>query len=88
MIEEGQIYVDERDGIGMCPLMFAVDCEFSLAVIRKLIDFGCSPYSVDDSGDTLLHYAVNLQNKELEEMLLNEYRLSKEIENNDGLTPY
>lgn len=72
----------------MCPLMFAVDCEFDIDLIRKLIDLGCSPYTVDDNGDTLLHYAVNLENKELEIMLLNEYKLSKEIENNDGQTAY
>ena len=72
----------------MCPLMFAVDCEFKIDVVKKLIDLGCSPYAVDDNGDTLLHYAVNLENKALENILIDEYRLSKDIKNHDGFTPY
>jgi ankyrin repeat protein len=68
--------------------MFAVDCEFDITIIRKLIELGCSPYSVDDNGDTLLHYAINLDNKDLEDILVNEYRLSIDVENNDGLTAY
>ena len=44
----------------MCPLILAVDCGFDIDVLEKLIDEGCDPLTVDANGDTLLHYAVNL----------------------------
>tara|TARA_B110000285_G_scaffold206863_1_gene245771 strand:- start:70 stop:204 length:135 start_codon:yes stop_codon:yes gene_type:complete len=43
---------------------------------------------VDDGGDTILHYSVSLENKELENWLINEKNFDKEVKNNDGDTPY
>jgi len=39
-------------------------------------------------GDSLLHYAVNLENSELEQWLVEEMGLSKDVKNNEGLNPY
>jgi len=72
----------------MSPLIFAADCSFEIGVIKQLVEMGCDPYSVDDNGDTLLHFAVNLDNKELETFLLEEFTFDKTIRNNDGLTAY
>ena len=51
-------------------------------------NYGCNVNSRDDQGDSLLHYAVNMDNKELESWLLNEVGLSKDVKNKEGLTPY
>ena len=87
-LKEGKLKSSEKDGKGMCPLIFAVDCSFDLEIIKELVELGCDPYSVDDNGDTLLHYAVSLENEEVEKWLLNEYKLKKDTKNNDGLTAY
>jgi ankyrin repeat protein len=87
-VKSGKIKPDEKDGLGMCPLILAVDCGFGIKDLEQLIDLGCSPYTVDDNGDTLLHYAINLGNSEVEEWLLSKYRLRKDIQNNEGLTAY
>jgi ankyrin repeat protein len=65
-LQEGKIKSTEKDGIGMCPLIFAVDCCFDLDTIKTLVQLGCDPYTIDDNGDTLLHYAVSLENQEVE----------------------
>ena len=77
-VKQGDLQPDEKDGLGMCPLILAVDCGFSVSTLEQLIDLGCSPYTVDDNGDTLLHYALNLGNEEVENWLLDKYRLNKE----------
>jgi ankyrin repeat protein len=54
----------ERDKLGRCPLLFAIDCEMDLDVIKRLVEEGgCDPWSADYLGDTALHYAVNLDNE-------------------------
>ena len=59
----GMLKPKEKCGLGQCPLIFAVDCGMSLSVCKKLVqEFGCDPNSFDESGDTLLHYALNLEN--------------------------
>ena len=88
LIESKEIHCDDKDGLGMCPLIFAVDCGFDIKVVKQLVELGCDPYGVDDNGDTLLHYAVNLENKELEDFLLTEYNFDKGIKNNDDMTAY
>ena len=47
MIEEGKLTVTDRNKQGMDPLMFAVDCEFSDAMVEYLIKAGCSVTSQD-----------------------------------------
>ena len=52
--------------MGQCPLIFAMDCEFSVDVCKSLVqECECDVNTADDNGDTLLHYAVNLDNEEL-----------------------
>ena len=62
-----------RDGNGCCPLLFALDCDFSIEILEKLIDLGCDINSIDENGDTLLHYAINLENEPVETWLLEKY---------------
>ena len=88
LVDKGKLKSEERDALGMCPLILAVDCGFELDTLEKLIDLGCDPYTVDDNGDTLLHYAVNLDNSEVEEWLINKYKVCKDIQNNDKMTAY
>ena len=58
-----KIKANERDKLGRCPLLFAIDCDMSLNVIKKLVEEGgCDARSADHLGDTALHYAVNLDN--------------------------
>ena len=60
-----------------------------LSVCKTLVsDYGCDPKSADANGDTLLHYALNLENEELEEWLVDEVGISKDVTNKEGLTPY
>ena len=56
---------------------------------KKLVSLGkCDPFSKDEAGDTLLHYALNLDNEEIEKWLLQDIKMDKHVKNNDGLTPY
>jgi hypothetical protein len=41
LVRSGQIKPNERNGLGQCPLIFAVDCDFSLKVIKELVDAKC-----------------------------------------------
>ena len=89
LVKEGTILPNERNGLGQCPLIFAVDCEFSVDICKKLVTEGkCDPKTTDAAGDTLLHYAVNLDNEELEKWLTEEIKVSKDVVNKEGLTPY
>ena len=67
----GKLKPNERDKLGLCPFLFAIDASFPLDIIQKLIkEGGCDIKSTDAEGDTALHYAVNLDNKELETWLV------------------
>ena len=68
----------------------AIDCGTDVNIIRQLVEScGCDPKSADAAGDTALHYAVNMELKEVAKYLIKvvgpEY---KEIENEDGEKPY
>ena len=68
---KGEIRSGERDKLGLCPLLFAIDASLELEIIQRLIkEGGCDIKSTDAEGDTALHYAVNLDNKELETWLV------------------
>ena len=46
LVCEGQIKPDERNGLGNCPLQFAIDCEFPVEICDKLVREGkCDPNS-------------------------------------------
>ena len=66
LVKDGVVQTNERDGLGMCPLLFAVDCSFSIDVLKSLKECGCDINTVDSNGDTLLHYAINLDDGDLE----------------------
>ncbi len=87
MVMTGKLKPDERDKLGLCPFLFAIDASADLDIIRKLIkDGGCDIRSVDSEGDTALHYAVNLEDKELEKWLIDELGEEfKEVKNKSGL---
>ena len=87
-VKEGTIKPDEKDGLGRCPLIFAIDCELDVEICKQLVELGCDPQSADNLGDTLLHYAVNLDCTEIEQWLVNEIKFDKSIKNNDGQTAY
>jgi len=89
LVKLGKVRPSERDGIGRSPLIFAVDCECPLGTIKQLVnDCGCDVKTIDDNGDSLLHHAVNLDYKELENWLVDDIGMSKEIKNKQGQTPY
>lgn len=89
LVCDGEIGPNERNGLGNCPLQFAIDCEFSVEICEKLVKEGkCDPNSQDAEGDTCLHYAVNTDNKEVEDWLVNVMKVDKEKKNNDGLGAY
>ena len=67
MLSSGKVKPTERDKLGLCPFLFAIDSSFDMDTIKKLVkDAGCNIKSTDAEGDTALHYAVNLERKELE----------------------
>ena len=89
-IKNKKLKPTERDKLGLCPFLFAIDASFDMETIQKLIDEGgCDIKSTDAEGDTALHYAVNLDNKELEKWLLKTVgEKFKEVKNKKGLTAY
>lgn len=90
MVVNRKIKPDERDKLGLCPFLFAIDAEMPLDIIKDLIKKGgCDIKSKCNEGDTALHYAVNLDNEELQNWLIEVGgQKIKEIENNDGMKPY
>ena len=89
LVCDGQIKPDERNGLGNCPLQFAIDCEFPVEICDQLVKQGkCDPNSQDAEGDTCLHYAVNNENKAIEEWLVEEMKVDKDKKNKDGFGPY
>lgn len=51
-------------------MILAVDCEFSVATLKKLIALGCDVNSQDATGRSALHYAVDLENTQIIEFLI------------------
>ena len=47
LVRDGIVSTSERDGLGMCPLLFAVDCSFSIDVLKSLKESGCDINTVD-----------------------------------------
>jgi ankyrin repeat protein len=75
-----------RNKEGLDPFLFAIDCEFSIDTLKFLLETGFSPDTQDEEGRTPLHYAVDLENKDLIKFLLkngaNPYKVDK-----DGSSP-
>ena len=90
MVLTGELKSDERDKLGLCPFLFAIDACLDLEIIKRLITEGqCDIYSTDTEGDTALHYAVNLDNSALQDWLIEQVGEEfKEIENNEGMRAY
>ena len=66
MVKHGDIKVFERDKLGRCPLLVAIDSDMDVNVIRTLCEeCNCDPRTCDVNGDTALHYAVNMDNDEV-----------------------
>lgn len=47
LVRTKQIQPTDRDGLGMCPLIFALDCGFGIEHLQALIDLGCDPQTAD-----------------------------------------
>ena len=47
LIENKRLGINDRNKEGMDPLILAVDCEFSLDTLKKLIQLGCSLQTQD-----------------------------------------
>lgn len=89
MIKSGKMQPDEKDGLGRSPLIFAVDCDLPLDDCKRLVEeCGCDANGSDENGDTLLHYALNLDNTALEKWLTEDLGISKDVKNKEGMTPY
>ena len=71
MVKSGKIQPSEQDKLGLNPLLFAIDASLDLDSIKKLVsEGGCDVRQTDAEGDSALHYAVNLDNKQLEKWLI------------------
>ena len=87
-LKSGKIKPSDRDGCKICPVLLAAECDFGSTIISELLELGCDINTVDSNGDTLLHYCVNMENKELENWLINDKHFDKGVKNNEGETPY
>ena len=47
LVRSKQVKTTDRDGLGMCPLIFALDCGFGIEHLQALIDLGCDPATTD-----------------------------------------
>eukprot|EP00347_Sterkiella_histriomuscorum_P017214 403350242 len=70
LLEEKKLQPGNRNKEGMNPLILAVDCEFTLPTLKKLIDLGCNINQQDAQGRCALHYAVDLENIEIIKFLI------------------
>ena len=82
--------VDERDKLGRCPLLVAIDTDMKFDAIKRLVEeCNCDPKSTDASGDTTLHYAVNMGRDDIADYLVERCGDTlKSIKNDDGETAY
>lgn len=89
-VKRGVIKPTERDKLGRCALLMAIDVDCKLEIIKQLIEeCGCDPKSADAAGDTSLHYSVNLEKEDVEAYLIEKVGPQfKEVKNHDGETPY
>ena len=89
-VKNGSIKVDERDKLGRCPLLVAIDTDMKFDVIKQLVEeLNCDPKSADASGDTTLHYAVNMSRDDVADYLVDKCGDAlKEMKNDDGETAY
>ena len=89
-LKHGDIKAWERDKLGRCPVLFSIDADMDLVVVKELIEgCNCDAKTADVGGDTALHYAVNMERNDIAEYLIErceeEY---KEMKNKAGEKPY
>ena len=68
---------------GLTPFLLAVDCEFSIKTLKYLVDHRCDINAQEENGRTALHYALDLENKQLIKTLI-EMGADINIEDNEG----
>lgn len=86
MINDKRLGIEDRNKEGMDPLILAVDCEFSVDTLAELVGLGCNVNNQDCIGRTALHYAVDLENKDIIKFLLS-HGADPTIKDSAGLTP-
>ncbi|CDW85245.1 acyl-binding protein [Stylonychia lemnae] len=86
LLEEKRLDVNTKNKEGMDPLILAIDCEFTIETLQKLIKLGCSIKNSDTQGRTALHYAVDLENIELIQFLIDN-GADKNTKDHSGSSP-
>lgn len=71
----------------MGPMILAIDCEFSIDVLKELLELGCDVNECDMTGRNTLHYACDLENEETIKFLLDN-GVDREKEDQDGSQPF
>jgi ankyrin repeat protein len=70
LVESGKLTTSTQNKEHVDPFLLAIDCEFSLSTLKKLLDKGFDINTQDESGRTPLHYAIDLDNMELLKFLI------------------
>ena len=82
-MEEKNLLPEQKNKEGMTPLILAVDCEFKVSTLERLLELGCDINAQDGSGRTALHYAADLENVDIIKFLIG-HGADKEIKDNSG----
>ncbi len=70
VFEKGILTATSVNKEGLTPFLLAVDCEFSFKTLKYLLDHGCDINAQEENGRTALHYALDLENKDLIKFLI------------------
>ena len=70
MVEEGTLLPDSVSKENQTPLMIAIDNNFSLETVKKLVELGCDVNASDSDGNTPLHTAAWTENIQIFEYLI------------------
>ncbi len=71
IIEDSTI-INFQNDLGQTALMIAcLNKELPIEIIQRLLDDGADPLITADDGSTALSYAINCDNHEVEQLLLN-----------------
>jgi len=83
LISDKKIGINEKDKEGQTPLLFAIDCSFSLEIVQFLVEEGSNLDVQDSEGMTPLHVSHVLESNDVFEFLLSKGADHK-IKSNDG----